>query len=163
MDKLEALLIGGYWPEVMAVTFGVLTRAGFTVDVISNNAAFKRTSKMRDYVLAKKRDLLVRTAAEKIKKEYSLVVVGDDATLGVILNSDLSQEQKLRLLPVLSEKKLRPYFFENRLIARPGRKRDQHAGVPDRTQRGRIGYSGTIPRLSNSGQARFVRGWHGYI
>ena len=104
MDKLEALLIGGYWPEVMAVTFGVLTRAGFTVDVISNNAAFKRTSKMRDYVLAKKRDLLVRTAAEKIKKEYSLIVVGDDATLGVILNSDLSQEQKLRLLPVLSEK-----------------------------------------------------------
>jgi hypothetical protein len=104
MGKLEALLIGGYWPEVMAVTLGLLTRAGFAVDVISNNTAFKRSGAMREYVLAKKRDLLVRTAAEKIKTEYSLVVVGDDATLGVILNSDLSREQKLRLLPVLSEK-----------------------------------------------------------
>lgn len=104
MDKLEALLIGGYWPEVMAVTLGLLNRAGFTVDVICNNAGFRRSSMMRDYVLVKKRDLLIRAAAEKIKKDYSLVVVGDDATLGVILNSDLTQEQKLRLLPVLSEK-----------------------------------------------------------
>ena len=104
MDKLEALLIGGYWPEVMEVTFGLLIRAGFTVDVISNSTAFRKSGAMRDYVLAKKRDLLVKTAAEKIKKGYTLVVVGDDATLGVILNSDLSQEQKLRLLPVLSGK-----------------------------------------------------------
>jgi hypothetical protein len=104
MDKLEALLIGGYWPEVMAVTLGLLTRAGFTVDVISNSTAFRRSSAMRDYVLAKNRDLLVRTAAEKIKKEYPLVVVGDDTTLGLILDSDLSREQKLRLLPVLSDR-----------------------------------------------------------
>ena len=104
MDKLEALLIGGYWPEVMEVTFGLLIRAGFTVDVISNSSAFRKNGAMRDYVLAKKRDLLVKTAAEKIKKGYTLVVVGDDATLGVILNSDLSGEQKLRLLPVLSGK-----------------------------------------------------------
>ena len=104
MDKLEALLIGGYWPEVMEVTFGLLIRAGFTVDVISNSSAFRKNGAMRDYVLAKKRDLLVKTAAEKIKKRYTLVVVGDDATLGVILNSDLSGEQKLRLLPVLSGK-----------------------------------------------------------
>jgi ATP-grasp domain len=110
MGKLEALLIGGYWPEVMAVTLGLLNRAGFSVDVICNNAAFRRSSVMRDYVLVKKRDLLIRTAAEKIKKDYSLVVVGDDATLGVILNSDLTQEQKLRLLPVLSEKNLGHIF-----------------------------------------------------
>lgn len=110
MNKLEALLIGGYWPEVMAVTLGLLTRAGFTVDVISNNTAFRKSSAMRDYVLVKKPDVLVKTAAEKIKKAYSLVVVGDDATLGVILNSDLSREQKLRLLPVLSGKNLRHIF-----------------------------------------------------
>jgi hypothetical protein len=110
MDKLEALLIGGYWPEVMAVTLGLLIRAGFTVDVISNNTAFRKSSAIRDYVLVKKRDLLARTAAEKIKKEYSLVVVGDDATLGVILNSDLSREQKLRLLPVLSDENFNHIF-----------------------------------------------------
>ena len=104
MEKLEALLIGGYWPEVMEVTFGLLVRAGFTVDVISNSTAFRKSGAMREYVLAKKRDLLVKTAAEKIKQGYALVVVGDDATLGVILNSDLSHEEKLRLLPVLSGK-----------------------------------------------------------
>ncbi|PTR17669.1 ATP-grasp domain-containing protein [Nitrosospira sp. Nsp2] len=104
MDKLEALLIGGYWPELMAVTLGLLIRAGFTVDVICNNTAFRRSSAIRDYVLVKKRDLLARTAAEKIRKDYSLVVIGDDATLGVILNSDLTHEQKLRLLPILSDK-----------------------------------------------------------
>jgi hypothetical protein len=104
MDKLEALLIGGYWPEVMEVTFGLLIRAGFAVDVISNSTAFRKSGAMRDYVLAKKRELVVEAAAEKIKKEYTLVVVGDDATLGMILNSDLSREQKLRLLPVLSGK-----------------------------------------------------------
>ena len=68
MEKLEALLIGGYWPEVMEVTFGLLVRAGFTVDVISNSTAFRKSGAMREYVLAKKRDLLVKTAAEKIKK-----------------------------------------------------------------------------------------------
>ncbi len=110
MDKLEALLIGGYWPEVMEVAFGLLTRAGFAVDVISSSTGFRRSGAMQDYVLAKKRELLVKAAAEKIKKEYTLVVVGDDATLGVILNSGLSREQKLRLLPVLSDKNLGHIF-----------------------------------------------------
>jgi hypothetical protein len=104
MHKLEVLLIGGYWPELMMTVLDLLTRAGFTVDVISTNAFFKKNRSIRDYFLAEKNDLLVKIASEKIKKEYTLVVIADDPTLGKILNSDLSTEDKLALLPVVSEK-----------------------------------------------------------
>ena len=98
MDKLEALLIGGTWPDVMLTALGLLTRAGFAVDVISTSASLKRNRSMRDYLLAKKNDLLVKTALEKIKKNYTLVVVGDDPALGAISNSDLRDEEKLAAL-----------------------------------------------------------------
>jgi hypothetical protein len=100
----EVLLIGGYWPELMMTTLGLLTRAGFTADVISTNAFFKRNRAMRDYVLGEKDDLLLKIASEKIKKKYALVVIGDDPTLGKILHSDLSPAEKLALLPVVSDK-----------------------------------------------------------
>ena len=104
MHKLEVLLIGGYWPELMMTALGLLTRAGFTVDVISTNAFFKKNRSIRDYFLAEKDDLLVKIASEKIKKEYTLVVIADDPTLGKILNSHLSNKEKLALLPVSSDK-----------------------------------------------------------
>jgi hypothetical protein len=99
----EVLLIGGYWPELMMIALGLLTRAGFIADVVSTNAFFKRNRAIRDYVLAEKDDLLLRIASEKIKKNYALVVIGDDPTLGKILHSDLSPAEKLALLPVVSE------------------------------------------------------------
>ncbi len=104
MHKLEVLLIGGYWPELMMTVLGLLTRAGFTVDVISTNTFFKKNRSIRDYFLAEQNDLLVKIASEKIKKEYTLVVIADDPTLGKILNSNLSSEEKLALLPVISDK-----------------------------------------------------------
>lgn len=102
MDRLEALLIGGTWPDVMLTALGLLTRAGFAADVISTSTHLKRNKSMRDYFLAEKNDLLVKTALEKIKKKYAIVVVGDDPALGAILNSNLSNEEKLKLIPVLS-------------------------------------------------------------
>lgn len=104
MDKLDALLIGGYWPEVMEVTLGLLIRAGFTVDVISNSTGFRKSGAMRDYVLAKKGGLLVKTAAEKIKKRiYAGCCRGRRHARGDI-KLGLAHEQKLPLLPVLSGK-----------------------------------------------------------
>lgn len=105
-DKLEALLIGGTWLDVMLTALGLLTRAGFAVDVISTSAFLKRNRSMRDYFLVKKNDLLVKTALDKIKKNYTVIVVGDDPALDVISNSDLPDEEKLKLLPVLSSKNL---------------------------------------------------------
>lgn len=106
----EALLIGGCWPELMMTTLGLLTRAGFSADVISTHAFFKRNRAIRNYFLAEKDDLLLKIAAEKIKKKYTLVVIGDDPTLGKILHSDLSPKEKLALLPVVSDKHF-PHIF----------------------------------------------------
>ncbi|KIO48444.1 ATP-grasp domain-containing protein [Nitrosospira sp. NpAV] len=110
MHKLEALLIGGAWPELMMTALNLLTRTGFTVDVISINPLFKRNKSIRDYFLAKQNDVLLKIASEKIKKEYSLVVIGDDPTLGKILHSDLSTDEKLALLPVTSKEHLAHVF-----------------------------------------------------
>ena len=111
MHKLEVLLIGGYWPELMMTVLGLLARAGFTVDVISTNTFFKKNRSIRDYFLAEQNDLLVKIASEKIKRDYTLVVIADDPTLGKILNSNLSSEEKLALLPVISEKHFVHIFF----------------------------------------------------
>ncbi len=102
MQKLEALLIGGYWPDVMMAALGLLTRAGFTVDVISTSNYFKKNKLTREYLLAENNDLLLEAASRKIKHKYNLVVIADDPTLGAILNSDLHNEEKLELLPVVA-------------------------------------------------------------
>ena len=102
--ELEALLIGGNWPELAMAALGLLTRAGFTVDVISTNAFLTRTRSMRNYFLAEEDDVLLQAASESIKKEYALTVVGDDPTLRKILNLDLPDDDKLKLLPVISHK-----------------------------------------------------------
>lgn len=115
MYKLEALLIGGAWPEVMMTALNLLTRTGFAVDVISTNPLFKRSRSIRDYFLAKHNDVLLKIASEKIKKEYSLVVIGDDPTLGKILHSDLSTGEKLALLPVTSKEHLAHVFSKTGL------------------------------------------------
>jgi len=100
--ELEALLIGGNWPDLMMAALGLLTRAGFAVDVISTNAFLTKNTSIRNYFLAEKDDALLKTASEIIKKEYTLIVVGDDPTLIKILDLDLPDDDKLKLLPVIS-------------------------------------------------------------
>lgn len=102
--ELEALLIGGNWPELAMAALGLLARAGFTVDVICTNAFLRKNRSMRNYFLAEKDDVLLKTASERIKKEYALIVVGDDPTLRKILDLDLPDDDKLKLLPVTSHK-----------------------------------------------------------
>jgi hypothetical protein len=102
MHKLDALLIGGAWPEIMMTVLNLLTRTGFTVDMISTNPLFKKSRSVRHYFLAKENDVLLKVASEKSKRKYALVVIGDDPTLGKILDSDLPANEKLALLPVAS-------------------------------------------------------------
>jgi predicted ATP-grasp superfamily ATP-dependent carboligase len=110
MHKLEALLIGGAWPELMMTVLNLLTRTGFTVDVISTSSLFKRSRSVRHYILAKENDVLLKVASEKAKKKYSLVVIGDDPALGKILDSDLCIDEKLALLPVTSKEHFKHVF-----------------------------------------------------
>ena len=102
MQKLEALLIGGSWPDVMLAVLDLLTRAGFTVDVISNSDFVKKNRLIRDYLFTENNVLLLGAASKRLNDKYHLVVIADDPTLSAILNSDLSHEEKLKLLPVIS-------------------------------------------------------------
>ena len=110
MRALEALLIGGNWPDFMVATLGLLSRAGFAVDVISVNDSLKHSKSIRNYFFVEDNDLLVKAALNQIEKQYALVVVADDPTLGAILNSDLSEEGKVKLLPIISKKNLSHIF-----------------------------------------------------
>lgn len=110
MRTLEALLIGGNWPDFMVATLGLLSRAGFAVDVISVNDSLKYRKSIRNYFFVENNDLLVKAALNQIEKQYALVVVADDPTLGAILNSDMPEERKVKLLPVISRKNLGHIF-----------------------------------------------------
>lgn len=110
MHEPEALLIGGHWPDFIVVTLGLLTRAGFAVDVISINDSLKHSKSIRNYVFARDNDVLVKAAFDQIRKPYSLVVVIDDPTLGVILDSHLPEEEKVKLLPVVSAEHISHIF-----------------------------------------------------
>ena len=51
-------------------------------------------------------DFIVNVNAETKNNNYSLIVIGDDNTLKKILNSDLSAEEKVKLLPIQAIKNL---------------------------------------------------------
>jgi hypothetical protein len=105
MENLQALLVGEN-VELMIAVPTLLSRAGFVVDVITNCYIFKKHPAIRNFVFVANYDDITRTASEKNKKNYSLIVIGDDNTLSKILNSDLSDEEKLELLPIMTIKNL---------------------------------------------------------
>lgn len=105
MQNLQALLVGEN-VELMIAVPTLLSRAGFAVDVITNSYIFKKHPAIRNFVFVANPDDIARVAFEKNKNNYSLIVIGDDNTLKKILNSDLSVEEKIELLPIQTIKNL---------------------------------------------------------
>ena len=105
MQNLQALLVGEN-VELMIAVPTLLSRAGFVVDVITNSYIFKKHPAIRDFVFVANPDDIARVAFEKNSNDYSLIVIGDDNTLKKILNSDLSVEEKVKLLPIQTIKNL---------------------------------------------------------
>lgn len=105
MQNLQALLVGEN-VELMIAVPTLLSRAGFVVDVITNSYIFKKHPAIRDFVFVANPDDIARVAFEKNSNDYSLIVIGDDNTLKKILNSDLSVEEKIELLPIQTIKNL---------------------------------------------------------
>lgn len=103
MENLEALIIGQSTDLIFALP-PLLYRAGFEVDVISTTKLLRKTSYIREIDYAKNIDDLLIKAQEKYTEKYALVVIGDDDTLKTIRDSNISDNIKLRLLPVTSEK-----------------------------------------------------------
>jgi len=105
MQNLQALLVGEN-VELMIAVPTLLSRAGFAVDVITNSYIFKKHPAIRNFVFVANSDDIASVASEKIKNKYSLIVIGDDNSLQKILNSDLSAEEKIELLPIQTKKNL---------------------------------------------------------
>ncbi|CAH1386375.1 ATP-grasp domain-containing protein [Candidatus Nitrotoga sp. M5] len=105
MQNLQALIVGEN-VELMIAVPTLLSRAGFAVDVISNSYIFKKHPAIRNFEFVANSEDMAKVASEKNKNNYSLIVIGDDHTLKRILNSDLSVEEIIALLPIQSIKNL---------------------------------------------------------
>jgi|GEM_PF-841579 len=99
--KREALLVG-HNLSLMLLIPQLLSRAGFVVDVVSTAKGARRLQPIRQLYTAFDDKELLAIAADLSSQDYDLVVIGDDHALREIVQSDLSNEIKLKLLPVCS-------------------------------------------------------------
>lgn len=81
----------------------VLNNAGFIVDAIFANQQLCHNSRIRNRHQVSLVEFVAKIKEIKIA-DYNLIVVCDDQTLKIILNSDLEEEIKLKILPVINEK-----------------------------------------------------------
>lgn len=81
----------------------MLSRAGFSVDVITSASLMRSCKFVRHCDLVPLRHSLIPTITQSLKTPYDWILITEDGTLGEILRSDLSTEEKRRLLPVTSE------------------------------------------------------------
>jgi hypothetical protein len=102
MKNLQALLIGEN-VEIMIGVISLLNRVNFAVDVITNRNILKKNKQIREFSFFENRSLVAKIASEKNIKNYSLIIIADDIILNNIVNSDLSIEEKLKLLPIQAE------------------------------------------------------------
>ena len=97
---LRALMIGSSL-ELALPVLRILREAGFTIDCIFSRKALLSHPAIERFVWAEDAPSLVTQAALAIRQAtYQLVVLTDDKTIRQILLSDLSEEEKLSLLPV---------------------------------------------------------------
>lgn len=81
----------------------LLSRAGFEVHVISTFSALKKHRYIDQFILADSLASLIESLENQLKNTYDFIACcGDDFLLKAILHSHLSNEKKLRLLPVVS-------------------------------------------------------------
>jgi hypothetical protein len=103
MSRLETLVIGHSY-GLMRFLPPLLSRAGFDVDVISASRLLRKTNYIRNIDYAENIDNLLIKVQKQYNEKYKLVVIGDDDTLKSIRESNISDNIKLMLLPVTSEK-----------------------------------------------------------
>ncbi|HSX10871.1 MAG TPA: hypothetical protein VLF94_04055, partial [Chlamydiales bacterium] len=96
---MNALIIGRDHGLAWALP-QLLTRAGFSVDAIISSPLMKRCKFLRNCFLVPHTRSLIPTIAEKMNKGYDWIVITEDGPLTEVLESNLSVEDKLKILPV---------------------------------------------------------------
>ena len=118
MEKRRALLIGDFGDSYLYAyeTSHLLKRAGFDVDLVTNNPISGKLRSIGNYTCVDKVDEISRAALVQAERAaYELIVVLDDLTLTEIRNSNLSNDEKLILLPVQTEEGLQHIGSKNGL------------------------------------------------
>ena len=102
-DGPRAALVIGQNHGLMRPVPYLLKRAGFDVDIISSSPFTRKTSNTREIKYVEKiSDFLLHCTLEYLSN-YLIIAIGDDQTLREVLNSTITEEMKLKLLPVNSE------------------------------------------------------------
>lgn len=102
---MKALVIGKQFFHLMPIP-ALLSRAGFTVDVVSTSPSMVGVHYIATNIKANDDDDLVRLANTMNKTDYTLTVISDDLTLNIIAKSNLSTEEKAALLPIVNSKNI---------------------------------------------------------
>lgn len=102
MNKLKALLIGRGC-ELMRPLPEIFVQAGFTVDVIASTNRLKKDRLISHFILCDWDDIVSRSCQLDLDS-YDIIVICSDDMLKEVVNATISLENKLKLLPVISEK-----------------------------------------------------------
>lgn len=104
IEKEKTALLLGDQLNFAAETGHLLQRAGFVTDIVTSNPLIKPGPPFRIRDLAADPDAVVKAASTRAgAHHYDLIVPLNDDTLRWILQSELSDDEKLQLLPVHSK------------------------------------------------------------
>lgn len=96
---MNALLIGRSDSLAWALP-SLLVRAGFVVDAITSNSCLKYSKFIRNCTVVHRDQSLLCEIVRHLKQQYDWIIITEDGVLEEVLNSKLSLEEKLKILPV---------------------------------------------------------------
>lgn len=103
-NKMRSALLIGNNPMLLLALPSLLSRSGFTVDLITSCRQLKYSRFIRQYTWVHSKQSKIPEIVQHVEKNYDWVILSEESVLQEILDSPLSVEKKLQLLPVLSEK-----------------------------------------------------------
>lgn len=96
-----SILIIGDSKEIIPTTASLFQRSGFDVDCISSSIFVGKNSDLNNFFYCKNPSEIPEFSYRVfLNKKYLKVIISDDPTIALILDSSLRQTQKIDLLPI---------------------------------------------------------------
>lgn len=105
MPKLKSLIIGNS-TELSFILPSLLKRSGFRVDMISGAPLLQKSKFISNLQIFNDSTSFLNAIKKVHPDNYDFIAISDDQTLGLILNSDIEIDKKLKLLPVVNKSDL---------------------------------------------------------
>jgi hypothetical protein len=98
---MKALIVGECVHLIMP-TSGLLARSGFEIDLVTNKKIVSHLKTIENFHYFNPLSNWINQSNKNLSN-YDLIVICDDPTLKKILDSPLSESEKIKLLPVISK------------------------------------------------------------